>query len=608
MRILLVCSCCIVFAAGTSAFGQHGSVTGRLSVLPQDVVGAVSLNTPGPNALESSSNAAADDSTYAVPSNRLGVFNILARYLSSQGASRGLDIRFDLPLENQTGIQASQEAIAALSRLPRLSAAAGAVARTAAAASAEDIRNAPFGEMVLTTPPGTEASRGPDGVNSLAPSMSDPLISGDDGELMPGKTPLWAGQPIEHVKKQATDTKVPGELPIGTITSLEDLSDLTDDQLYQVFTMGVADIPGSLPGSAGNFTFCTGKPLVNAFTDSGWPRGSWSAHEMSPINNAVQRIWRGKVFYQDPETQNTQLWNLFWSNSTVAVIGNISVMDPGMSKDGKPSAIIDYASTESILFRALRDEMRRVGPNIWLGRAWFVDPVDNWVPNYPNGPPQGSRSAAALKSLNNTVLRMVEAVGFEGPNSTPTSSGGYYPTVGEPLAILYFAMDCIQDGVPKLYYTMSSRTEAAISSATGYVDPQFTLPVLNSEAGSNAVESWEDEYPVSTNGRYTEPFILYPWKFSDVGPYGYVKVPARFFEPVFGAWWLYDYRKNAENQIRSPGTAVAQDAIEFPVREIAQTVATPVMDPLVRGVDALRSTRVSPFAVQQALGLPVRAP
>lgn len=29
---------------------------------------------------------------------------------------------------------------------------------------------------------------------------------------------------------------------------------------------------------------------------------------------------RGKVFYQSPATNQTMLWNLFWSNSTVAVI------------------------------------------------------------------------------------------------------------------------------------------------------------------------------------------------------------------------------------------------------------------------------------------------
>lgn len=29
---------------------------------------------------------------------------------------------------------------------------------------------------------------------------------------------------------------------------------------------------------------------------------------------------RGKVFYQNPVTNETMLWNLFWSNSTVAVV------------------------------------------------------------------------------------------------------------------------------------------------------------------------------------------------------------------------------------------------------------------------------------------------
>lgn len=128
------------------------------------------------------------------------------------------------------------------------------------------------------------------------------------------------------------------------------------------------------------------------------------------------------------------------------------------------------------------------------------------------------------------------------------------------------------------------------------------------EAESNAVERWEDEFPVSTAGRSTEPFILYPWKFSDVGPYGYLKMPARLFEPVFGAWWLYDNRKRAETQIRDPITAKAQDDIEFPLREAAQKVAAPVLDPIARDVGQMENKVVSPFAIPAALNLPVRAP
>lgn len=40
--------------------------------------------------------------------------------------------------------------------------------------------------------------------------------------------------------------------------------------------------------------------------------------------------------------------------------GNITVTDPGISHDGRASAVIDYGGSESILFRALRDEIRRV--------------------------------------------------------------------------------------------------------------------------------------------------------------------------------------------------------------------------------------------------------
>lgn len=57
----------------------------------------------------------------------------------------------------------------------------------------------------------------------------------------------------------------------------------------------------------------------------------------------------------------------------------------------------------------------------------------------------------------------------------------------------------------------------------------------------------------------SEPFILYPWKVSDVGPIGYIKLPAQFFEPVYGAWWLYDYRTNAaQHERRDMPTTLSQ--------------------------------------------------
>lgn len=122
------------------------------------------------------------------------------------------------------------------------------------------------------------------------------------------------------------------------------------------------------------------------------------------------------------------------------------------------------------------------------------------------------------------------------------------------------------------------------------------------------MEDWIKEAPVSTAGPDGEPFILYPWKFSDVGPIGYIKMPAHTFEPVFGAFWLYDYRKNAANELRDPQTIDQQEHIEFPIREAAQHIVEPVMDPIAYGLGQLPNQLPSPFQTQAALNLPTRAP
>lgn len=78
-------------------------------------------------------------------------------------------------------------------------------------------------------------------------------------------------------------------------------------------------------------------------------------------------------------------------------------------------------------------------------------------------------------------------------------------------------------------------------------------------AGNASVENWDLEAPVSTDPS-KEPFMLYPWKPSDVGPVGNIKLPAHFWEPVIGAWWLYDYKANAEHESRDLPTTLSQIA------------------------------------------------
>eukprot|EP00884_Botryococcus_braunii_P018420 jgi/Botrbrau1/5261/Bobra.0172s0120.1 len=171
-------------------------------------------------------------------------------------------------------------------------------------------------------------------------------------------------------------------------------------------------------------------------------------------------------------------------------------------------------------------------------------------------------------------------------------------------------MDCRRNATPQLYYTLATEANEILTGITGYNDFGYELPALNSEPDSQAVENLALEAPVSTAGRESEPLILYPWKASDVGPIGYVKIPARLFEPIFGAWWTYDSQKNAASQRKGPSTSLLQDVVEFPIADVAQDLAAPVLDPVAKEIGELPNELISPFVVQRPLGinLPIIAP
>jgi hypothetical protein len=68
----------------------------------------------------------------------------------------------------------------------------------------------------------------------------------------------------------------------------------------------------------------------------------------------------------------------------------------------------------------------QVGPNVWLARAWFVDIVGALNPSDPL--PFTAPLVDIATAVENTTYNLaVEAIGFQGPNSTPTTSGGTYP-------------------------------------------------------------------------------------------------------------------------------------------------------------------------------------
>lgn len=64
---------------------------------------------------------------------------------------------------------------------------------------------------------------------------------------------------------------------------------------------------------------------------------------------------------------------------------------------------------------------------MWLGRAWFSDPVKNYDPDHPR-PIQGAISQATKPLANATLLALSEAIGLQGANANEATSGGNYTT------------------------------------------------------------------------------------------------------------------------------------------------------------------------------------
>ncbi len=119
--------------------------------------------------------------------------------------------------------------------------------------------------------------------------------------------------------------------------------------------------------------------------------------------------------------------------------------------------------------------------------------------------------------------------------------------------------------------------------------PQLTRRCTCRSAGPFSVENWLLEFPTATQGLDFPPFILWPWKWSDFGPIGYLKLPALPFEYINGLWFLYNPTAPGEptfqllpfaqtaNETRRSGMASAEgstDASTFGMSDVTHQIAT----------------------------------
>ncbi|MBS1985303.1 MAG: hypothetical protein JST16_14135 [Bdellovibrionales bacterium] len=149
---------------------------------------------------------------------------------------------------------------------------------------------------------------------------------------------------------------------------VENLLEQSKEQLDATYARGmVSKIPtGSSKGTA---VFFPGKTALNKV-----------------VSKIARPIWAGKVISEDGSSLKNKVLGAFRSFQAQVYRG------PSWY-DGKESIIIDYAKT-SFSCQRIRDEMREIAPNLYLGRAY--------IRKQPAGQESTSDSPEAL--ANNGIL------------------------------------------------------------------------------------------------------------------------------------------------------------------------------------------------------------
>ncbi|MGW3075045.1 MULTISPECIES: hypothetical protein [unclassified Kitasatospora] len=103
-------------------------------------------------------------------------------------------------------------------------------------------------------------------------------------------------------------------------------------------------------------------------------------------------VWRGKVF----DRTGGYLSNRLSALDALAVLATVA---PGPSRlDGEECIVIDYSRT-SLVARGVRDEIRQVGPDLYLGVIWLLGAKVGWFslrkPQAGTGPDEKQPNASA---------------------------------------------------------------------------------------------------------------------------------------------------------------------------------------------------------------------
>lgn len=141
-------------------------------------------------------------------------------------------------------------------------------------------------------------------------------------------------------------------------TSLDDLQGLSGSELTEVYTTGTAfEIPST--SNPGEELLLTGLPLP--------------IPGLEGPSNLLNFFWGGKVFITDALGATTLTNKIFPTTpfSFNNVSADVSIVDNSLTNDGMPVIALNYESSNIVIARAVRDEIRLVAPGLYLGRAYL---------------------------------------------------------------------------------------------------------------------------------------------------------------------------------------------------------------------------------------------
>lgn len=91
--------------------------------------------------------------------------------------------------------------------------------------------------------------------------------------------------------------------------------------------------------------------------------GSWLARPLAALTRAF--VWQGKVVNRRRGVLKNKVTPLRLRSFKALVAPDLSWVDT------RPCVVLDYSRT-SLLARAVRDELRLVGPHLYLGVVWLA--------------------------------------------------------------------------------------------------------------------------------------------------------------------------------------------------------------------------------------------